>query len=220
MWNDEKGFGFIAPRTADPDVFFHISSVRNSRSRDLVGQRVTYELAPGREGKLCAVEIRLAVAGDGVRPKHYRSRSGVTFAWMFSLSFLAVVTYVSIKFRSPFVPPAYAYLSPYFVLVYVFVSVFTYRTYSDDKECALSGSWRVPESTLHLMEFLGGWPGALVAQWSLPHKNRKVTYQVGFWIIVFFHIAVVTFFTKEYMIPKHNQSHPRPVDSRIHISFP
>ncbi len=224
VWDDDKGFGFITPTNGDPALFFHISSVINSQSRDLVGQRVTYELAPGREGKPCAVEVRLAVAGDDVRmdqyrPKQYRSRRGVTFAWVFSLSFLAAVTYVSINFLSPYVPTAYAHLSPYLVLVYVVVSVFTYMLYSHDKGCARSGSWRVSESTLHLMEFLGGWPGALVAQWSLPHKNRKANYQVAFWIIVMIHLVTVAIVSKEYMLPKLDGLRSRPAASEIKIQF-
>ncbi|RDI94458.1 DUF1294 domain-containing protein [Meiothermus sp. QL-1] len=51
--------------------------------------------------------------------------------------------------------------------------------------------WRVPERQLHLMEFFGGWPGALLAQYALRHKSRKESFQVDFWLVGFFHIALV-----------------------------
>jgi hypothetical protein len=44
------------------------------------------------------------------------------------------------------------------------------------------------EVFLHLCELLGGWPGAFLAQYSLRHKNRKVSFQVVFWAIVAFHL--------------------------------
>ena len=37
---------------------------------------------------------------------------------------------------------------------------------------------------MHLLEILGGWPGALLAQRRLRHKCCKGSYQVMFWLIV------------------------------------
>ena len=34
--------------------------------------------------------------------------------------------------------------------------------------------------TLHWLEFLGGWPGALIAQRVIRHKNKKTSFQVDF----------------------------------------
>jgi uncharacterized membrane protein YsdA (DUF1294 family) len=42
-----------------------------------------------------------------------------------------------------------------------------------DKRAARNGSWRVRESTLLLMAFTAGGPGALAAQRLLRHKTRK-----------------------------------------------
>ena len=44
------------------------------------------------------------------------------------------------------------------------LSLLSYLMYWLDKEAAQSGAQRTPESTLHLVDLLGGWPGALVAQ--------------------------------------------------------
>jgi uncharacterized membrane protein YsdA (DUF1294 family) len=64
------------------------------------------------------------------------------------------------------------------------VSTVTYFLYRHDKRQAQAEGWRTPESTLHLAELLGGWPGAFVAQRLLRHKSSKVSYQITFWLIV------------------------------------
>ena len=72
------------------------------------------------------------------------------------------------------------------------VSSITYVMYAHDKQRAMSKGWRVPESSLHLGELLGGWPGALLAQRGLRHKCSKPGYQVVFWaIVLLYQIAAV-----------------------------
>src|SRR5690606_34352792 len=93
----------------------------------------------------------------------------------------------------------------YIPVAYFAISALTYGTYRRDKTSALAGYWRVPESTLHLMELIGGWPGALVAQWDIPHKNRKTSYQVAFWFIVALHITAAAF-TINYFRPNPAES--------------
>ena len=75
------------------------------------------------------------------------------------------------------------------VLVYLGMSVLTFVLYAIDKGRAVRGKWRITETMLHGCELLGGWPGALVAQQALRHKNRKAGYQVVFWLIVLVHVV-------------------------------
>ena len=78
--------------------------------------------------------------------------------------------------------------NPYGVIaLYGVMSLVCFGAYFRDKRQARNGQWRTPESTLHLLEMLGGWPGGLVAQQVLRHKNRKLSYQVVFWGIVALH---------------------------------
>ena len=53
-----------------------------------------------------------------------------------------------------------------------------------DKRRAEQERWRMPENFLHLLELLGGWPGAFVAQRLFRHKTSKFSYQLVFWLIV------------------------------------
>jgi uncharacterized membrane protein YsdA (DUF1294 family) len=66
-------------------------------------------------------------------------------------------------------------------------SVFAFFAYRGDKRRAQTGAWRIPESTLHLLAFLGGWPGAFLAQRRFRHKTAKLPFQFVFWLIVLGH---------------------------------
>jgi cold shock protein len=58
-FNSTKGYGFIQPDEGGPDVFVHISAVERAGMRDLrEGQKVSYELEKGRNGKSAAVNLR------------------------------------------------------------------------------------------------------------------------------------------------------------------
>ena len=49
---------------------------------------------------------------------------------------------------------------------------------------------RTSESTLHSVDLLGGWPGALIAQQQFRHKTVKTSFQQIFWVTVLVNIAV------------------------------
>ncbi|GAB6140780.1 hypothetical protein JCM14076_15090 [Methylosoma difficile] len=72
---------------------------------------------------------------------------------------------------------------------YLIMSVLCFFFYFLDKQNAETGGFRTPESSLHLLELLGGWPGGLLAQRLLRHKNRKTSYQIVFWLIAGLHIV-------------------------------
>ncbi len=58
-FNNKKGFGFIVPDTGGSDVFVHISAVERSGMQALnEGQKVSYELAPDRQGRMTAVDLK------------------------------------------------------------------------------------------------------------------------------------------------------------------
>ena len=64
------------------------------------------------------------------------------------------------------------------------ISLLTFAVYAFDKRRAVKQGERTPEAMLHLLELLGGWPGAFLGQRLLRHKSVKVTYQIVFWFIV------------------------------------
>jgi uncharacterized membrane protein YsdA (DUF1294 family) len=70
-------------------------------------------------------------------------------------------------------------------------SVVSFAAYGVDKRRAGTGGRRVPERTFLLLAFLGGWPGAIVAQRRFRHKTRKVPFLAAFWVVVVLHVVLV-----------------------------
>ena len=59
-FNPTKGFGFIEPEDGSNDAFVHISAVERAGLSSLnEGQKVSYELEPGRNGKTAAVNLSI-----------------------------------------------------------------------------------------------------------------------------------------------------------------
>jgi CspA family cold shock protein len=57
----QKGYGFIQPEDGSKDVFVHIAAVERSGMGNLhEGQRVSFELERGNQGKNSAVNLRHA----------------------------------------------------------------------------------------------------------------------------------------------------------------
>jgi cold shock CspA family protein len=56
-WNDDRGFGFIAPAGGTGELFVHISAFPRDGRRPVVGEVLTYLSESGPDGKLRAVCI-------------------------------------------------------------------------------------------------------------------------------------------------------------------
>ena len=60
-FNAQKGYGFIQPEDGSKDVFVHITAVEAAGMRSLnEGQRISFDLEPGRQGKVAAVNLKPA----------------------------------------------------------------------------------------------------------------------------------------------------------------
>ncbi len=59
-FNPAKGYGFIEPEDGSNDAFVHISAVENAGLSSLSeGQKVSYELQPGQNGKSSAGNLSI-----------------------------------------------------------------------------------------------------------------------------------------------------------------
>ena len=59
FFNATKGFGFIQPDDGSKDAFVHISAVERAGASSLgEGQKVSYDLETGRDGRASAVNIQ------------------------------------------------------------------------------------------------------------------------------------------------------------------
>ncbi|MBI1283509.1 MAG: cold-shock protein [Thiobacillus sp.] len=59
-WNDDRGFGFITPSQGGQEVFAHISSFPRDAQRPRLGERLTFEIEVGKNGKKQASHILCA----------------------------------------------------------------------------------------------------------------------------------------------------------------
>jgi cold shock CspA family protein len=94
-WNDDRGFGFIAPTRGGRELFVHISAFPRDGSRPAVGESLTYEIGRGKDGKAQAVYVYRQALGSPstyarTRPADVRRRRS-SFAALSSLALLIVV---------------------------------------------------------------------------------------------------------------------------------
>lgn len=69
-WNDERGFGFIAPTQGGRELFVHISAFAQDGSRPTVGETLHFDLGTGQDGKPQALRVRrLALAAGTGRDR-------------------------------------------------------------------------------------------------------------------------------------------------------
>ncbi|WP_275097808.1 cold shock and DUF1294 domain-containing protein [Sedimenticola hydrogenitrophicus] len=171
FWNEEKGFGFITPIAGGKQVFVHIKAFSNRNRRPEVNEVVTYTLSSDKQGRPCAAKATLA--GDRL-PQEKNQMNG-SLSLIGAAFFVVIVGVTVVASKIP----------PLILATYMAASLLTFIMYAIDKSAAKNGSWRTPESTLHLLSLAGGWPGAIVAQQKLRHKSKKQSFRSMFWVTVF-----------------------------------
>jgi len=169
QWEDSKGFGWV--EAEGQRIFAHIKEFDRGQPRPEVGDAVVFAVGMDAQGRTRAKRIQL-------------SRTSVKIGFG-SLLFLAGLLFL--PFLSGLYLPVPVWLVPAVMTVASVVAWFCYRC---DKQRAQSGQWRIRESQLHLVELLGGWPGAYLAQRRFRHKTQKFFFQYVFVLIVALHQIV------------------------------
>ena len=168
-WKDEKGFGFVVPNGGGDRAFVHIKAFQPGSRRPVEGDLISYDAVKDSKGRLNAQTIRFA--GQKIeQPGRHWQIPRVPIA----LGFLAAVSVGVALGRLPMILAA----------AYVLLSLIAYVMYCVDKAAASRGYRRTPETTLHFVDLLGGWPGGLVAQHQFRHKTVKASFQSTFWLTV------------------------------------
>ncbi|MBI5550860.1 MAG: cold shock and DUF1294 domain-containing protein [Desulfobacterales bacterium] len=169
-WEEDKGFGFITPKSGGKTIFFHINDYSRFHKRPLIGLEVQYFASSDNKGRKCAIDV-CPLKG------HKNNRRAVfqkVFSTILLCVFACILYYLNISKR----------ISIELVYLYAGMSALTFIIYLKDKSAAEYGTWRTSESTLHILSLLGGWPGASIGQSFLRHKSKKLSFRVMYWLTV------------------------------------
>jgi uncharacterized membrane protein YsdA (DUF1294 family)/cold shock CspA family protein len=162
-WDDQKGYGYLQVGTRR--LFLHRRDFAERHKQPCVGDVIRFAVGQDARGRTCAKNA--VHANDGGR---------ITVLAALLLAGLLVLPIMALHQRAADFP----WLGGYMLAI----SAISYGCYARDKRFAREKAWRISEGRLHLTEFLGGWPGAFLAQRRLRHKSAKDRYQVVFWLIV------------------------------------
>ncbi len=163
-------------------MFAHVSAFPRGK-RPVSGCQVTYTELRDERNRPRAWEVRYLAPS----PVSRAGASGVAPALATAtLFFTLLVGLVALDALPVLLLAAYGLFSG--------VAFLSYRA---DKYAAEQGRWRTPESTLHTIDLLGGWPGALVARQVFRHKTIKQPFRAIFWVTVIANCLALAWFMYE-----------------------
>ncbi len=91
-WNDDRGYGFIAPTHGGAELFVHVRDFPADGTRPTVGERLTYELGRGKDGRPQAVKVVRTAVGAGAGRRNARlEASSKAGNWLGSLLMVALL---------------------------------------------------------------------------------------------------------------------------------
>jgi cold shock CspA family protein len=102
-WNDDRGFGFIAPTHGGAEIFVHISALSRDGTRPTIGEKLSYELGRDRNGKVQAVKVIRQAIGTALQGKSNKlddrhQNNSLSASLMVVLLILALAVYAYKKY--------------------------------------------------------------------------------------------------------------------------
>ena len=195
-WHDTRGFGFIRRPGAAGKLYVHMKAIGKSTERPKPGDKLTYEIGEGANGRPAAVKVRIvepppvrpptppvastphaattpaapatAQTQHAARPQR-EARPGMRHISIRTAAAATIIVLVGNTVMLERIPG-------WVGLLYIISGIATFLFYQADKRAAERRQWRAPERRLHLADLTFGIIGGLLAQHVLRHK----TYKPGF----------------------------------------
>lgn len=187
-WNDDRGFGFIQLDGTGERIFVHIKAITEIATRPRVGDRLTFVLDQGQDGRVAARDVIIAGANPRQRDSERRGMPpppGFGFKQTARLVLAAVILALALLAGSS--GQAQAPL----ILFYLVIGMVSGAAYWLDKSAAQAGAWRISEGTLHFLDLIGGIAGGLTSQALLRHKISKPGFTLLTVSITVLHFALL-----------------------------
>ncbi len=201
-WDSAKGFGFIRSPDTSQEIFFHIRDYRGNAAPS-EGEAVWFEeIQVGGKGPR-GMSVQPVVSASNLRARGHTSRGpGHSKEKIRSANRRAQSIPESISPLRILLPMLFwmaligwgvmeKRIPPWAIGVGAIFNLVTFSVYAHDKYAAQNGRWRVNENTLHSLSLIGGWPGAWLAQQTMRHKSRKVSFRTSYWMTVVAHFALL-----------------------------
>ncbi|GEM_PF-371368 len=183
QWDEEKGEGMIRPDSGGIRLLAREEEFRDTPPKQ--GTRYYYQKAIDAQGIALAKTLTPVIRSESLK-KRKRKRPAKPKRHPIPM-LLAVVLYFGL-----FQLLVNQYMFPVLWLrAQLLFSTFTFLVMALDKLLAVKQRSRVPESTLHVLELIGGWPGGLMAQQVFRHKIRKRSFRRMFLLCVFLNLGLM-----------------------------
>ena len=208
-WDATRAFGFIRSADSAGDVFFHLRDYRGS-TPPREGLTVVFEeihvggkgpramaVRPASDPHGAAQDTRSLDSRRTHRPAQARraapaSRSprqgkapspatGASLAYGLMAGWAVLLAWGVWMQRLPL----------WTLAALAALNIVTLWMYAADKNAARAGRWRIPESNLHLLSLLGGWPAAWLAQQNMRHKSSKKEFRTVYWLTIVLHCGAL-----------------------------
>lgn len=174
-WNDDRGFGYIAPAKGGERVFCHVRSFRNLVQRPARGQVFTYHLAKDMGGRRRArliqpLDASLRSPDPSVPAEPARGSSRIA-ACLGGLGLMLALTALVYFGRLPWL------VFPW----YFGASLVTFAAFGWDQ----AGAW------LNALTLAGGWPGGWLAMTGNRYAPRTRLFRRVFWCAVLLNLLAL-----------------------------
>ncbi len=157
-WHQSDGFGFARLVESDEKVLVNRTVLPDPTNPPPVGEIIRLNLIDGPDGK------PVATGAHWKLPKEKQT-----------LASLLGVTFVS----GMFLVASLGYVHIAIPVAYVLVSFVTYWLYAGAKVAYIQGRQGTAESRLHMLESLGGWPGAAMSMQKFRYRLHEDDHQAS-----------------------------------------